>query len=236
MKPLPRLAARADGAGLVATELGSAVHELLESIDLTAPEAPSPAELESSVRLHYPAATSENLERIARLVSNYCDSELAKRVAKLPRLESEPYFVFELDEVLVNGFLDVVSFGDGKAFVLDYKTNSLDKPAEEIVESEYRLQRLVYALACLRAGYEEVEVAYAFLEQPDAVVSATFQSGDMAGLERELGVVIERVARGEFTPTPAQRICSDCPANGIVCAGMDLPGAPPRPAPVSVES
>ena len=228
MKPLAQLAAGADGAGLVATELGSAVHELLETIDLAAPEAPSPGELERSVRSRHASVTSENLERIGRLVSNYCDSELAKRMAGLPRLATELNFVFELDEVLVNGFLDVVSFAEEKAFVLDYKTNLLDRPAEEIVESEYRLQRLVYALACLRAGYEEVEVAYAFLEQPDAVVSASFRAGEMAELERELGAVIERVARGEFAPTPAQRICSDCPANGVVCAGMDLPGAPPR--------
>ena len=36
------------------------------------------------------------------------------------------------------------------------------------------LQRLVYALACFRAGAEEVEVVYHFLERPDAVVSTTF--------------------------------------------------------------
>jgi ATP-dependent helicase/nuclease subunit A len=235
MKPLPRLAAGPDGAGLLATELGSAVHELLETIDLTAPKLPPPAELERSVRSRYASATSENLERIGRLVGNYCDSELAKRVTKLPRLATELNFVFELDEVLVNGFLDVVAFDGAKAFVLDYKTNLLDRPAEEIVESEYRLQRLVYALACLRAGYEEVEVVYAFLEQPDAVVSAGFRAADVAELERELGAVIERVARGEFAPTPGRRICSDCPVNDVVCAGMDLPGAPPRLAAVPAE-
>ena len=228
MKPLSRLGAQADGAGLLATELGSAVHELLEAIDLNAPAAPAREALEGSVRSSYAAATSENLERIARLVANYCDSELAKKVAELPQLATELSFVFELDGVLVNGFLDVVAFDGKKAFVLDYKTNLLDRPAEEIVESEYRLQRLVYALACLRAGYEEVEVAYAFLERPDEVVSASFGSGDVSELERELGAVIERVARGEFAPTPGQRICSDCPANDVVCAGMDLPGAPPR--------
>ncbi len=236
MKPLPRLAARADGDGLLATELGSAVHELLEAIDLSAPVTPPPGELEASLRPRYTTATSENLERIGRLVSNYCDSRLAQRVAGLPKPASELYFVFELDEVLVNGFLDVVSFGEGKAFVLDYKTNLLDRAVEEIVDSEYHLQRLVYALACLRAGYEEVEVAYAFLEQPDAVVGAVYRAADMAELERELGAVIERVARGEFVPTPEERICSDCPANGVVCAGMDLPSAPPRLATTSAGS
>ena len=228
MKPLPRQPVRGEGAGLAAVDLGSAVHELLEEIDLEAPRSPERSELEQNVRLSYPAATSEDLDRIERLVSSYCDS-------KLPRLQTELPFVFEQSGVLVNGFLDVVSLGDGKAFVLDYKTNLLDRSAEEIVESEYRLQRLVYALACLRAGYEEIEVVYAFLESADAVVSVTYRSTDAAELERELSEVIERIERGEFRPIPSQFACSDCPASGVVCAGMDLPGAPPRLVAVPVE-
>ena len=42
---------------------------------------------------------------------------------------------------------------DGRALVVDYKTNALGEASpEEIVEHDYRLQRLVYALACFRAG------------------------------------------------------------------------------------
>ena len=187
------------------------------------------------MRSRYPAATSEDLDRIERLASSYCDSELAARVAKLPRPQAELPFVFEQSGVLVNGFLDVASLGEGKAFVLDYKTNLLDRSPEEIVESEYRLQRLVYALACLRAGYEEVEVVYAFLEREDAVVGTGYRAADAEELERELGEAIERIERGEFRPTPSQFACSDCPAGGVVCAGMDLPGATPRLAAAPVE-
>ena len=42
------------------------------------------------------------------------------------------------------------------------------------MDAEYRLQRLVYALVCLRGGATDVEVAYQFLESPDAVVSTSF--------------------------------------------------------------
>jgi ATP-dependent exoDNAse (exonuclease V) beta subunit len=235
MKSLPRPAAK-EGAGLAATELGSAVHELLEQIDLRAPKSPAPAEIEQDVRSRYPAASDEELERIGRFVANYCDSKLAQRVAQLPEPQTELSFVFEQGEVLLNGFLDVVSLSDGKAFVLDYKTNRIDRELEEIVADDYRIQRLVYALACLRAGYEEVEIAYAFLEQPDAVVSASYQAADAEKLERELDEVLERVAAAEFSPTPSAFTCSDCPANGVVCAGMDLPGAPPRLAAVPAGS
>lgn len=236
MESIPARSAAADGAGLLATELGSAVHDLLERIDLRAPKAPAPAEIEQAVRSRYPAASDEDLERIGRLTASYCDSKLARRVAEMVEPQAELGFVFEQGEVLLNGFLDVAAFSDGKAFVLDYKTNKIDRDLEEIVADEYRIQRLVYALACLRAGYEEVEVAYAFLEQPDGVVSASYHAADAAELERELDEVIERVAAGEFSPKPSEFACSDCPANGVVCAGMDLPGAPPRLAVVPAES
>ena len=109
--------------------------------------------------------------------------------------------------------------------MLDYKTNSLaEGTAEEIVEADYRLQRLVYALACFRAGAEEVEVVYHFLEQADAVVSRTFTRADVAALEAELSEAIGRIRAGEFVPTPSEFICAGCPALDVVCAGPRLRG------------
>ena len=88
-------------------------------------------------------------------------------------------FAFEHDGVLLHGRLDVLHRDGSRALVLDYKTNSLaEGTPEEIVEADYRLQRLVYALACFRAGAEEVEVVYHFLERADAVVSTTFTRAD----------------------------------------------------------
>jgi hypothetical protein len=113
--------------------------------------------------------------------------------------------------------------------VLDYKTNSLaDHEPDEIVEEGYRLQRLVYALACFRAGADEVEVVYAFLERPDAVVSTTFVRDELAGLESELSAAIARIDSGEFVPTPSDFTCAGCPALDLVCAGPRLhpPSAP----------
>ena len=54
------------------------------------------------------------------------------------------------------------------------------------MEQDYRLQRLVYALACFRSGAREVEVVYHFLERPDATVSAVFSEPDVPVLEAEL--------------------------------------------------
>ncbi len=211
--------------GLKATEIGDAVHRLLELVDLQAPALPD-IEL---VRVWYPGVTDEELERIGRFVESYCESDLARRIAALAGAEVERPFAFEHDGVLLHGRLDVLWRDGARALVLDYKTNSLAEGApEEIVEADYRLQRLVYALACFRAGADEVEVVYHFLERPDAVVSTTFERIELPVLEHELSAAIGRINAGEFVPTPSDFVCSGCPALDLVCAGPNLRQAPGR--------
>jgi ATP-dependent exoDNAse (exonuclease V) beta subunit len=192
--------------GMSGVEVGSRVHELLEHIDLAAPVVP---EIED--------------ERIRALVAAYCQSELAARVGALAGVTKERHFTFEQDGVLVHGFLDVFHLADGRAVVVDYKTNLIgDSSPEEIVEADYRLQRLVYALACFRAGAQEVEVVYQFLERPDAPVIAVFSREDEAALATELSEAIARIQAGEFRPTPSEFACAGCPALDLVCAGPRL--------------
>ena len=227
MRPARAHGTVAGQTGLVATEIGDAVHRLLELVDLA---APAPPELEQ-VRAWYPAVTDEELAGIAGFVDAYCESELARRVATLQGVRPERPFGFEHDGVLLRGRLDVLHIEGSRAFVLDYKTNSLaEGTPEEIVEEGYRLQRLVYALACFRAGAEEVEVVYHFLERPDAVVSTTFTLTDVPALEAELSEAIGRIRSGDFRPTPSEFVCAGCPALDVVCAGPRLRGGPARPA------
>ena len=205
--------------GLAATEVGDAVHRLLETVDMAAPAVP---DLEP-VRGWYPAVTDEELARIRDFVASYCGSELAQRIASLPGAAPERPFAFEHDGVLLHGRLDVYWSDGSRALVLDYKTNSLaEGTPEEIVEGDYRLQRLVYALACLRTGAEEVEVVYHFLERPDAVVSTRFTVQDTAGARG-------RALRGD---RPHQR--GQIPPDAERVHVLRVPGARPglrRPTP-----
>jgi hypothetical protein len=122
-----------------------------------------------------------------------------------------------------------------RSLVVDYKTNSLAEGApEEIVEHDYRLQRLVYALACFRTGADQVEVVYHFLERPDAVVARTFSRAELPELEAELSTAIASIHEGVFRPTPSEFVCADCPALEVVCAGPRLRGAPAPPVPTAV--
>ncbi len=218
--------------GLKATEVGDAAHRLLELVDLS---APAPPDLEV-VRSWYPGVTDDELARIGGFVASYCASELAVRIATLAGAAPERPFAFEHDGVLLHGRLDVLWREGVRALVLDYKTNSLAEgtPAE-IVEAGYSLQRLVYALACFRAGADEVEVVYHFLERSDAVVPTTFERRELPLLESQLSAAIARINAGEFFPSPSDFNCAGCPALDLVCAGPRLGGgAWPPAAPVAV--
>ena len=70
-----------------------------------------------------------------------------------------------------------------------------------------------------------MEVAYHFLERPDAVVATTFTRAQVPELEAELSVAIARIQAGDFRPTPSDYACPTCPALDVVCAGPRLPGA-----------
>jgi ATP-dependent exoDNAse (exonuclease V) beta subunit len=221
--------------GLAATEIGDSVHFLLESLDLRDPRPPDSQALSDAVRARYPGATDEELDRIARLVRAYCDSELARRIAAFEGAAPERPFAFEHDGVLLHGRLDVLYRGGSRAVVVDYKTNVLeDASPEELIERDYRLQRLVYALACFRAGADQVEVVYQFLERPDPAVTTTFDRSELPALEAELSEAIARIQDGDFKPTPSEYICSGCPALDVVCAGPRLLQHPDTSIPVEI--
>jgi ATP-dependent helicase/nuclease subunit A len=207
--------------GLAATEIGDAVHRLLELVNLREPLPPD--DLSGLVRGWYPSVTEEEIDRIASFVASYCESELARRVASLQGVRTERPFAFVHDGVLLNGRLDVLQLDGDRALVLDYKTNTLEEGTpEEIVDSDYRLQRLVYALAWFRAGARQVEVVYHFLERPDAVVATLFSVDQVGELEDELSAAIARINAGEFRPSPDEFTCAGCPALDVVCAGPRL--------------
>ena len=206
------------------TEIGDAVHRLLELVPLDEPVPPARDELDATrsaggTRRCRPRSSIASRRSSTRTAS----PTSRRRIAGLPGARPERPFTFEHDGVVIRGRLDVLWRDGERALVVDYKSNALEgaTPAE-IIEAEYTLQRLVYALVCLRAGASEVEVVYQFLEQPDDVVSTTFTDADVAALEAELSAAIARIREGDFRPTPSEFACADCPALDLVCAGPRL--------------
>ena len=109
----------------------------------------------------------------------------------------------------------------GRMLVVDYKSDRLEgADPRELVQSHYATQRLVYALAALRAGAARVEVAHLFLEAPRDPVTASFAASEAAALERELAELAAGVLARRFTVAeePHRAVCNGCPAEGGLCS------------------
>jgi ATP-dependent helicase/nuclease subunit A len=124
--------------------------------------------------------------------------------------------------VLVRGVFDVIAQErDGGTLVVDYKSDQLAGAApEDLVGRAYVAQRLIYALAALRAGAASVEVVHLFLERPDRPAVARFAREEVAELEDQLGRLTADMVEGRFpvSQVPHRALCRGCPAEGGLCS------------------
>ena len=124
----------------------------------------------------------------------FLGSPLFERLTAAQRVRKELAFAYELAppeaggrSLLVNGFVDVYAEEPERVLIVDYKTDSLEgTDPESLCDAQYSIQRLIYALAALRSGAPVVEVAYCFLEQPDAPARREWTAADAPALEQEL--------------------------------------------------
>ncbi len=207
--------------GITALQRGILAHELLASLDFERPARPTAADVAAAAAR---AGVDERLdEETIDAVYAFAYSTLGRRLADAAWLRREERFSFLLGEgPLITGVFDAIAGEAGdKALVVDYKTDRLEGEApEQVVAGAYATQRLVYALAALRAGAAEVEVAHAFLGQLERPATATFTHADVGRLERELQELAGGVLRGDFAVAqePGRAICAGCPAEGGLCS------------------
>jgi ATP-dependent exoDNAse (exonuclease V) beta subunit len=202
---------------------GTIVHELLERIDFRrAPRPPSRAEIERQAQANQVEnLTTNDVDDIAALLDKFLDSDLCARIRQARRVRRELPFAYELAGVLINGVVDVHASEDDRLLVVDYKTDALaGRDPATVCDEKYAGQRLVYALAGLRANVPEVEVAYCFLERPDLTVSRSFGQEDRPTLEAELLDLARGVVEGRFEPTdrPHRELCQFCPGRPALCS------------------
>ena len=217
-------------AGLAATEIGDAVHRLLELVDLREPPR---ADARRS-----PQLVPVGDRRGARTDRRASSPPTATRPRAPDRLAGERPperpFAFEHDGVLAPRAARRAAARrrPGARRSTTRPTRSPSATPEEIVEADYRLQRLVYALACFRAGARR---GRGRLPVPRAAGrggrrrSFAVRPGSLT-LEAELSAAIARIDAGDFRPTPSEFACAGCPALDVVCAGPRLPRRrlPPR--------
>ncbi|HLM08994.1 MAG TPA: UvrD-helicase domain-containing protein [Thermoleophilaceae bacterium] len=214
-------------SGLGARRRGSVVHALLERLDFGNPVAPSDADVATAIALHEGEALPADVEDIRAMLERVANSELRERIAGARRVRTELPFAFTLTppgaggrSILINGVVDVLADAGARTLIVDWKSNPLGElDPEDIVQADYATQRLIYALAALRAGAEVVEVAHCFLERPDEPALALYEAADMERLERELLGLAQGVVEGRFEPSsePHYALCADCPGRAALC-------------------
>ena len=165
--------------GLGALDVGDAVHRLLETIDLRDPRV---VDLER-VREWYPRVDRGRARADRRLRRGLLRvaAGAARRGARRRAGRGAVHVRARRRPASAGSSTSCTWPATARSSSTTRRTSSARATPEEIVDQDYRLQRLVYALACFRSGAQRVEVVYHFLERPDATVSALFTRGRRAG-------------------------------------------------------
>ncbi len=203
------------------------MHELLERLDFAAPVLPTELEVEAAIAVHGVEALPEDVSDIRAMLERVGGSALRERIASAHARAHRASLRVHVTppgtggrSLLINGVVDVLADEGARTLVVDWKSNPLaDTGPEQIVHAEYATQRLIYALAALRAGAEVVEVVHCFLERPDEPAVALYEASDAERLERELLGLAQGVVEGRFVPSaePHFSLCADCPGRAALC-------------------
>ncbi len=208
---------------------GAAVHALLEWSQANDWAEPS----EELARRHAAAAGldlgREDAGSLLAPVREWLGSPLLREGigAGASRVRAEVPILLGVGETVLRGSIDLLVERDGAPpLVVDYKTDRLGSDDPATRAAKYGTQRAIYALAAAESlGAIEVEVAYVFLERPDAPVLTRLGAAEMESARERLKATIDRIGRGEF-PVAAQgerdwALCRNCPALGRLCAGPE---------------
>ncbi len=206
---------------------GAAVHALLEWSQAHGWDQP---EAELALR-HAGAAgldpASTDAESLLAPVREWLDSPLLREgiAPAASRVRAEVPILLGVGDTVLRGSIDLLVERDGTApLVVDYKTDRLDGSDPAAHGARYETQRTIYALATAESlGAAEIEVAYVFLERPEAPVLTILGEAEMAAGRGHLTAAIDRIARGEFPVAPESErtwaLCRGCPALGRLCSG-----------------
>ena len=140
------------------TNLGRAVHGVLQSIDLA-----TGADIEAVSRAQAAAeGIADRWREVASLAEAAVESPLVRRAVASGKYYRELYVSAPAEGRLLEGFVDLLFEEDGELVVVDYKTDALE--ADEDPPERYRLQGGAYALAAgIAAGRPIKEVSLLFL-------------------------------------------------------------------------
>ncbi|MDA3935753.1 MAG: UvrD-helicase domain-containing protein [Actinomycetota bacterium] len=201
--------------GVQATDVGSAVHEVLEHL----PSPDSEALLEAAAGRH--RLSEEGEARLRLAVAAFEASPFATRLEGADRVIREARIAVILGKTDLVGSIDAVAWEGDRILVIDYKTGQdrlLSRSKERI--GHYRLQGECYALAAFAAGAKTVEVRFVFLEQGADSIRFDFVHGQSEDVRETIQSRIDAMMMGTFPPLKEYdaHLCGRCSAHGSPCS------------------
>jgi ATP-dependent exoDNAse (exonuclease V) beta subunit len=173
-------------ADLPASELGTQVHALLAGAPLAEPDSEA-----------------------VRLAGIFQQSALARRIAKASRVEREFDFLMSVEDLVVNGQVDLWFQEGGELAIVDYKTDDVTAAQAHQRAQEYAPQLRLYAMAVERVAGRPVDRAWLHFLRPNVPVEVNLAPSLLDSPEQLVRDFREAQSKGEFPLNEGER-CHRC--------------------------
>jgi ATP-dependent helicase/nuclease subunit A len=145
------------------------------------------------------------------LVSRFRSSELGRRAEAAGRIEREFDFLFELEDIVIRGQIDLWFEEGGELVLVDYKTDRDESGAQV-----YALQMRLYALALERYAGRRPDRAVLYYLRSDRMVEIGLADQDLAAARNSVRELRDAQERLQF-PLKVGEQCRKCLFWGGVC-------------------
>jgi ATP-dependent exoDNAse (exonuclease V) beta subunit len=181
------------------------------------PDRPGTGAIELGLNVHAALAGEEIESTEAReLATRFRTSELGRRAESSSRLEREFDFLFEIDDVLVRGQIDVWFEEGGELVLVDYKTDR-----DESAGEGYALQLRLYALALERYAGRLPDRAVLYYLRSNRTAEISLTDADLAAARTAVRELRNAQDQLQF-PLKVGEQCRKCSFwKGICTAGRE---------------
>lgn len=169
------------------TNLGRAVHSVLQTVDLRSGEG-----LEEISRAQAAAeGIQERWQEVVKLVRNALNSTVVKRAVASGKYYREVFVSMPLGSGFVEGFIDLLFEENSALVIADYKTDVLENEEEEIKrQDKYGIQAGTYALAITATTNKPVkEIVLVFLKSSKEISVSNVDEIQKEAREKALAVL-----------------------------------------------
>jgi ATP-dependent exoDNAse (exonuclease V) beta subunit len=180
-----------------------------------APDRPGTGAIELGLEVHSALAGEVVESAEAReLAARFRSSDLGRRAQSASRIEREFDFLFETEDVIVRGQIDLWFEDGGELVIVDYKTDR-----DESGSDGYALQLRLYALALERYAGRRPDRAVLYYLRSNRIVEIGLTDANLAAARDAVGELKQAQDQLQF-PLKVGDQCRKCLFWRGVCEGL----------------